>query len=125
LAEEVPCPVCDGTGFHNGRLSDPCRACWGSGTTTVCPDCAGKGGLWRSRNIEVTLPPGRHYGQQLRLRGMGDAGPRGGEPGDLYLELAPPLPAAVQAVASSELVQAALRRLEEWLDRFAPYPAAG
>ena len=125
LQEEVPCPVCDGTGFHNGRLSDPCRACWGSGTTTVCPDCAGKGGLWRSRSIEVTVPAGRRYGQQLRLRGMGDAGPRGGEPGDLYLELAPPLPAAVQAVASSELVQAALRRLEEWLDRFAPYPAAG
>jgi molecular chaperone DnaJ len=123
LPDEVPCPVCDGTGFHNGRLSDPCRSCWGSGTTTVCPDCAGKGGLWRSRRIEVTVPPGRHYGQQLRLRGMGDAGPRGGEPGDLYLELSPPLPAAVQAVASSELVQAALRRLEEWLDRFAPYPA--
>jgi molecular chaperone DnaJ len=123
LSEAVPCPVCDGTGFHNGRLSDPCRACWASGTTTVCPDCAGKGGLWRSRRLEVTVPPGRRYGQQLRLRGMGDAGPRGGAPGDLYLELAPPLPAAVQAVASSELVQAALRRLEEWLDRFAPYPA--
>jgi molecular chaperone DnaJ len=122
LAEAVPCPVCDGTGFHNGRLSDPCRACWASGTTTVCPDCTGKGGLWRGRHLEVTIPPGRRYGQQLRLKGMGDAGPRGGAPGDLFLELAPPLPAAVQAVASSELVQAALRRLEEWLDRFAPYP---
>jgi molecular chaperone DnaJ len=122
LKEEVPCPVCGGTGFHNGRISDPCRACWGSGTTTVCPECAGRGGLWRSRRVEVTVPPGRRYGQQLRLRGMGDAGPRGGAPGDLYLELAPPLPAAVQAVASHELVQAALRRLEEWLDRFAPYP---
>ena len=122
LKEEAPCPVCDGTGFHNGRLSDPSRACWGSGTTTVCPECSGRGGLWRSRRVEVTVPQGMRYGQQLRLRGMGDAGPRGGAPGDLYLELAPPLPAAVQAVASHELVQAALRRLEEWLDRFAPYP---
>src|SRR5262249_46638835 len=43
LREEVPCPVCGGDGFHEGRLSDPCRACWGSGTTGVCPDCAGKG----------------------------------------------------------------------------------
>jgi hypothetical protein len=65
-----------------------------------------------------------HYGRQLRLRGMGDAGPRGGPPGDLYVELAPPLPAAVQAVMSHELIQAALRRLDEWLDRFAPYPAS-
>jgi molecular chaperone DnaJ len=123
LQEEVPCPVCDGRGFRDGRLSDPCRACWTSGTTTVCPDCAGKGGLWRAHHLEITVPPTSRYGQQLRLRGMGDAGPRGGPPGDLYLELAPPLPAAVQAVASHELVQAALRRLEEWLDRFAPVPA--
>lgn len=122
--EEVPCPVCGGSGFHGGRLSDPCRACWGSGTTTVCPTCSGKGGLWRAKHLEVTVPAGARYGQHLRLRGMGDAGPRGGPPGDLYLELAPPLPAAVQAVASHELVQEALRRLEEWLDRFAPYPAS-
>ncbi len=55
---------------------------------------------------------------------MGDAGPRGGPPGDLYLELAPPLPPAIQALASNELIQAALRRLDEWLDRFAPYPSS-
>jgi molecular chaperone DnaJ len=123
LQEEVPCQACGGTGFHGGRLSDPCRVCWTSGTTTVCPDCAGRGGLWHAKQLEVTIRPGMRYRQQLRLRGMGDAGPRGGPPGDLYLELAPPLPAAVQAVASHDLIQAALRRLEEWLDRFAPYPA--
>jgi molecular chaperone DnaJ len=78
--------------------------------------------LWRAKHLEVSVPPGRRYGQQLRLRGMGDAGPRNGPAGDLYVELAPPLPPAVQAFASNELVQAALRRLEEWLDRFAPYP---
>jgi molecular chaperone DnaJ len=122
LGEEVPCTACGGTGFRGGHISDPCKVCWTTGTTTVCPDCGGKGSLWRSRRIDITVPAGTHYGQQLRLRGMGDAGPRGGPPGDLYVELAPPLPPAVQAVASSELVQAALRRLEEWLDRFAPYP---
>ena len=36
----------------------------------------------------------------------------------LKLEEAP----AMEAIASHELVQAALRRLEERLDRFAPYP---
>lgn len=122
LEEEVACAACGGTGFHDGHISDPCKVCWTTGMTTVCPDCEGRGGLWRAKHLEITVPAGAHYGQQLRLRGMGDVGPRGGPPGDLYVELAPPLPAAVQAVASSELIQAALRRLEEWLDRFAPYP---
>ena len=79
-------------------------------------------GSWRSKRFEIKVPAGARYGQQLRLRGQGDAGPRGGPPGDLYLELRPPLPAAVEAIASHELIQAALRRLDEWLDRFAPYP---
>ena len=123
LAEEVPCSACGGQGFHEGRLSDPCKVCWTSGTTTVCPTCGGRGGHWRARHLQITVPERAHYGQQLRLRGMGDAGPRGGRPGDLYVELAPPYPAAVEAVVSSDLVQGALRRLEEWLDRFAPSPA--
>ncbi|HEU5315177.1 MAG TPA: DnaJ domain-containing protein [Chloroflexota bacterium] len=121
LKEEVTCPACGGTGFRNGHISDPCKVCWTTGTTNVCPDCAGRGSHWQPKRIDVTIPPGARYGQQLRLRGMGDAGPRGGPPGDLYVELAAPLPAAVQAVASHELIQAALKRLEEWLDRFAPY----
>ncbi|HET7771783.1 MAG TPA: DnaJ domain-containing protein [Chloroflexota bacterium] len=122
LREEVPCPVCGGSGFRGGHISDPCKACWTSGTTTVCPDCTGRGSHWQPKRLDITVPKGARYGQQLRLRGMGDAGPRGGPAGDLYVELAPPLPAAVQAVASHELIQAALKRLEEWLDRFAPYP---
>jgi molecular chaperone DnaJ len=123
LDHEVTCTACGGAGFHGGRISDPCKVCWTTGTTTVCPTCDGRGGLWRAKHFEIAVPPGSRYGQQLRLRGQGDAGPRGGRPGDLYVELRPPLPAAVDAIASHELVQAALRRLEEWLDRFAPYPA--
>ena len=122
LQEEVPCGACGGTGFRGGHISDPCKVCWTTGTTSVCPDCAGRGTHWQPKRLDITVPQGARYGQQLRLREMGDAGPRGGPPGDLYVELAPPLPAAVQAVASHELIQAALRRLEEWLDRFAPYP---
>lgn len=123
LSEPVTCQACGGAGFIDGRLSDPCKVCWTTGTTTVCPDCAGRGSLWRPKHFEITVPAGAHYGQQLRLRGMGDAGPRGGAPGDLYVHLAPPLPAAVEAVVSSDVVKEALRRLEEWLDRFAPYPS--
>jgi molecular chaperone DnaJ len=124
LQEEVECVACGGAGFRNGHISDPCKVCWTTGTTTVCSECGGKGSLWQPKRIEVTVPAGARYGQQLRLRGMGDAGPRGGPPGDLYVELSPPLPAAVQAIASHELIQAALQRLEEWLDRFAPYPTS-
>lgn len=122
LQEEVACGACGGSGFRDGHISDPCKTCWTSGTTTVCPDCTGRGSHWQPKRLDITVPLGARHGQQLRLRGVGDAGPRGGPAGDLYVELAPPLPAAVQAVASHELVQAALKRLEEWLDRFAPYP---
>ena len=122
LDHEVTCKACGGAGFHGGRISDPCKVCWTTGTTTVCPTCDGRGGLWRAKRFEIEVPAGSGYGRQLRLRGQGDAGPRGGPPGDLYVELRPPLPPAMEAIASHELVQAALRRLEEWLDRFAPYP---
>ena len=123
LSEEITCAACGGAGFRGGHISDPCKVCWTTGTTTLCPDCSGRGSHWQPKRIDVTIPAGARYGQSLRLRGMGDAGPRGGPPGDLYVQLAPPLPYAVDAVASHELIQAALRRLEEWLDRFAPYPS--
>lgn len=119
LDEEVPCPECGGTGWR-GRA--PCRACWMSGTTSRCPDCEAKGTRWHPLSLEVRIPPGVRYGQQLRLRGMGDEGPRHGPPGDLYVTLAPPLPGPLAAAILNETVQAALRKLEEWLDRFAPYP---
>src|SRR5688500_10593274 len=123
LQEEVPCGACGGTGFRGGHISDPCKVCWTSGTTSICPDCTGRGSLWQPKRLDITIPPGARHHQQLRLRGTDAAGPCRRPPGDLYAELAPPLPAAVQAVASHELIQAALKRLEEWLDRFAPYPA--
>jgi molecular chaperone DnaJ len=123
LDHEVPCKACGGAGFYNGRISDPCKVCWTSGTTTVCPVCDGRGGRWSSKRYEITIPAGAHYGQQLRLRGQGDFGPRGGPPGELYVELRPLLPSAMEALVSNELIQAALRRLDEWLDRFAPYPS--
>lgn len=39
------------------------------------------------REVEVTLPPGVADGQTIRLRGLGRAGPTGGEPGDLLLTI--------------------------------------
>jgi len=41
----------------------------------------------KSRNLMVKVPAGIRNGQQIRLRGMGDQGKGGGEPGDLYLQV--------------------------------------
>ncbi|MCX5909293.1 MAG: J domain-containing protein, partial [Deltaproteobacteria bacterium] len=41
----------------------------------------------RSKELVVTIPAGIREGQKIRLRGMGDDGKNGGEPGDLYLQV--------------------------------------
>ncbi len=41
----------------------------------------------KSRELIVTVPPGVRDGQKLRLRGMGEEGKGGAEPGDLYLKV--------------------------------------
>jgi curved DNA-binding protein len=41
----------------------------------------------RSKELIVTLPPGIKEGQKIRLKGMGEGGKEGGEPGDLYLKV--------------------------------------
>jgi DnaJ-class molecular chaperone len=57
----------------------------------VPPQLARSGGKIRyllrpeSREFVVTIPPGVRDGQRIRLRGMGDQGRGGAEPGDLYL----------------------------------------
>jgi curved DNA-binding protein CbpA len=41
----------------------------------------------RSKELIVTIPPGMKAGQKIRLKGMGELGKDGGEPGDLYLKV--------------------------------------
>ena len=50
------------------------------------PDARGRTTV-RERKLEVSIPPGVHAGQELRLAGQGGPGPGGGPPGDLYLEI--------------------------------------
>jgi DnaJ-class molecular chaperone len=58
---------------------------------TLDPQQAQEGGKikythWkRSKELAVTIPPGIREGQKIRLRGMGEEGKDGGDPGDLYL----------------------------------------
>jgi molecular chaperone DnaJ len=60
-------------------IEDPCKTCGGAGRTT------------RERTLSVNVPPGVEDGTRIRLAGEGEAGVRGGPPGDLYifLSLAP------------------------------------
>ncbi|HHT06382.1 MAG TPA: molecular chaperone DnaJ [Hydrogenispora sp.] len=90
------CPNCGGSGqVHSvqntmfGRFSTvrPCDRCQGEGKIieTPCPTCAGRGRLRQVRTIEITIPAGVDTGHRLRVAGEGEAGERGGPPGDLYV----------------------------------------
>ncbi|XP_047162289.1 chaperone protein DnaJ isoform X2 [Vigna umbellata] len=115
LSHLETCEVCTGTGAKIGSKMRVCSTCGGRGQVmrteqtpfgmfsqvSVCPSCGGDGeviseycrkcnGEGRIRikkNIKVKVPPGVSSGSILRVSGEGDAGPRGGPPGDLYVYL--------------------------------------
>jgi len=91
---EAACASCAGTGaIRSARghmvFTKPCARCGGSGRQRrmVCPSCAGAGIEMRNETSPVGIPPGIRDGERLRLIGKGHAGARGGEPGDLYVEV--------------------------------------
>ena len=105
----APCPTCHGTGAKpgttpkvcsrcNGRgveaesqglfsISQPCHKCGGTGTeiTDPCPTCNGAGYTRQVKRYKVNIPAGVRDGSRVRLAGKGEAGRRGGPPGDLYV----------------------------------------
>jgi molecular chaperone DnaJ len=92
------CPNCDGAGQVRrvqasifGRFTNiaTCPRCHGEGRiiTEPCPQCRGTGREKRKRQINVKIPAGVDSGNQIRVRGEGDAGTRGGSPGDLFVEV--------------------------------------
>lgn len=64
----VTCNKCSGEGII---IKEPCKSCKGSGTE------------YREEVISATIPQGIENGMQLRLEGLGEAGPGG--TGDLYI----------------------------------------
>ena len=53
----------------------------------ACPSCSGSGRVTRDRTLSVNIPQGVEDGTRIRLAGEGEAGVRGGPPGDLYIFL--------------------------------------
>lgn len=63
-----------------------CQACMGSGERrTPCDACGGDGRVRKSKRISLTIPGGVEDGTRLRVSSEGNAGRRGGPPGDLYV----------------------------------------
>lgn len=90
------CTYCNGTGEQQeirttafGRFVNvrSCEACGGTGTFIKerCPGCGGSGRIERERKIDVKIPAGVDTDSRLRISGGGEAGRRGGPPGDLYI----------------------------------------
>jgi len=90
----VSCPTCQGRGqvrFSQGffTMARTCPACRGEGTRIEkpCPSCRGEGRRAAERRLTVRIPGGVETGTRLRLAGEGNAAPRGGVSGDLYVVL--------------------------------------
>ena len=90
------CPTCAGSGevrraqrsFFGQFVSvSPCPTCSGAGTTIAspCKKCKGEGRVRGDKTINVKIPAGVATGQYMTLRGVGNAGPRGGERGDIIV----------------------------------------
>ena len=88
------CSTCEGSGYiamSQGffSMTRTCTKCQGRGTIIKdpCRDCRSTGRIRRTRRVKVKIPPGVDHGSRLRLAGEGEAGLRGGPPGDLYISL--------------------------------------
>ncbi|MEX0306556.1 MAG: molecular chaperone DnaJ [Ruegeria sp.] len=105
----VACSSCDGTGAEGGVEPTTCPTCSGMGKVRAqqgfftvertCPTCSGLGQIIKNpckacggagrvekdRALSVNIPAGVETGTRIRLAGEGEAGMRGGPPGDLYI----------------------------------------
>ena len=94
-AEKSKCPHCGGrgkkvvsTGFFH--MQQDCSNCGGTGETgrATCTQCTGKG-VVKDRVVQsLPVPKGVDNGERLKITGKGEAGVRGGPPGNLLIEIA-------------------------------------
>lgn len=95
--DPVKCPKCNGQGevrtrapIFNMLTVMTCDECGGTGKKIAvpCRECRGAGRRQRGRTLTVKIPAGVDEGSQIRLRGEGEGGARGGPAGDLFVTLA-------------------------------------
>ena len=90
------CPVCQGSGeIRNVSRSvfgqfvniSGCANCDGDGVVvdSPCRKCAGDGRYQDELTVKLDVPPGVHEGSYMTMRGEGNAGKRGGSPGDIIV----------------------------------------
>ena len=108
-----PCAACRGTGAKNGTEYSTCSKCQGRGVVqqvqntmfgrtirqsvcpdcngsgrTIkekCPDCKGKGAQRAETTVTLDIPAGVNTNSYMKKKGMGQAAPNGGVPGDLII----------------------------------------
>ncbi|XP_057538468.1 chaperone protein dnaJ A6, chloroplastic-like [Amaranthus tricolor] len=93
--QATKCSTCGGQGQVISAARTPlgvfqqvstCSSCGGTGEiSTPCSTCNGDGRVRRSKKISLKVPAGVDAGSRLRVRGEGNAGQRGGPPGDLFV----------------------------------------
>lgn len=92
------CNVCGGRGevneirktfFGNFSSVSICGACRGTGKipNEKCAKCQGKGSVFGKREAVLEIRPGIEDGQIIKLKGLGEEGEPGAEPGDLYVRI--------------------------------------
>ncbi|WP_170326159.1 molecular chaperone DnaJ [Ruegeria arenilitoris] len=90
--EPTTCPTCSGMGKVRAQqgfftVERTCPTCSGLGQIikNPCKSCGGAGRVEKERALSVNIPAGVETGTRIRLAGEGEAGMRGGPPGDLYI----------------------------------------
>lgn len=115
LEKQTSCSHCQGSGSKPGSQTKTCPDCQGRGmvdqiqrtmlgnirTQTACPKCQGQGKIidqpcqkchGQGRYIDkqplvIKIPAGVSNGQTIKFSGQGEAGLRGAQNGDLYINL--------------------------------------
>lgn len=115
IYKQVACSRCQGKGAEPNTPIKECFSCRGTGQVqqikktflgsftkiAVCPECGGEGfkpekpcnvckGEGRVKDeekIKISIPAGVDTNQVIKAEGGGEAGRRGGRPGDLYIRI--------------------------------------
>ncbi len=86
------CPTCQGVGHVRMQqgfftIQRTCPTCGGEGQIIrdPCKKCRGSGRVQKDKTLKINIPAGIDTGRRIRLPGEGEAGAKGGPPGDLYV----------------------------------------